>query len=123
MDTNTPNTKSLSLNSEATIEELLEMDLDKLEAMSAEEILAYLKPCLEVQPPISKESVAASHPGSKIKLGGGTPKGLSRGQIADKLVNRGPKIGDSNILAMLANIAKETGQEFNPDTVLKHMKK
>ena len=120
MDTNTPNTKSLSLNSEATIEELLEMDLDKLEAMSAEEILAYLKPCLEVQPPISKESVAASHPGSKVKLGS---KGLSRGQIADKLVNRGPKIGDSNILAMLANIAKETGQEFNPDAVLKHMKK
>ena len=122
MDTNTSNTKSLSLNSEATIEELLEMDLDKLEAMSAEEILAYLKPCLEVQPPISKESVAASHPGSKVKLGG-TSKGLSRGQIADKLVNRGPKIGDSNILAMLANIAKETGQEFNPDAVLKHMKK
>lgn len=122
MDTNTPNTKSLSLNSEATIEELLEMDLARIEAMSPEDILAYLKPCLEVQPPVNKETFSAAQPGSKVKLGS-TPKGLSRGQIAQKLVNRGPKIGESNILALLANVAKETGQDFDPDAVLKHMKK
>ena len=125
MDTNTtPTAAVVPLNSESTIESLLEMDLAQLEAMSAQEILAYLKPCLEVQPPIDNKACASAQPGTKIKLGGGAKsQGLSRGQIADKLINRGPKVGESNVLALLANIAKESGQDFDADSVLKHIKK
>lgn len=35
-----------------TIEELIEMDTEKCLAMSVEELVAYLEPCLEIQKPV-----------------------------------------------------------------------
>lgn len=99
------------------------MDLDRLAAMSEQEILDYLKEALAIQPPISPDVREASETKSRVKLGSGTAgKSMSRGQVASTLINRGAS-SQAQVLAVLANVAKAQGKEFNPDDYLKHIKK
>ena len=107
-----------------TIEELLGMDLARLEAMTDAEILAYLEPALKVQPPIKIAPEVKTGKGVKVSLGSGSGSTTqTRGAIAAGLIKRGPATGDSNVLAILAQVAKESGQAFDADKVLARISK
>jgi hypothetical protein len=99
-----------------TIEELLEMNLERLAAMTETEILAYLQPFLTIQPPMQRTTGAGaqSSGGTKVKLS----SGKSVKELGQKLINRGPSQIDNAFLELIQSVASAGGQNIDTATIL-----
>lgn len=99
-----------------TIEELLEMNLEKLSAMTDAEILAYLQPYLTIQPPMLRASGSGGNQdkGTRVKLGSGTGSVKELGQ---KLINRGPSQIDNAFVDLMKNLAAASGQALDVEAL------
>lgn len=96
-----------TLSPGSTIDDLLAMPTEQLLSMSKEEILIYLKPSLEVQPPVIRDSSAAP------KQGGTTTKISIKGRINTRDLGaqmraKGPSQANAELLSLIQEAAAES---------------